>query len=300
MATEKDTLDEAIEGGVTYLIAEGTRWFEGDVWVQDGSGCVSCHHVGYGLWAQHEAERAGLQVAEEDAAALAKRAAAFLAMDDRARVVSSTQMIFADVHTDIDLETLVQNTTNAGHWRARGQFPSQKRGEAEGDAVASLWALAAIAEFNDQELVERRERALLWLRSEQLGVSAEWTAARLVVAVAYGAQAEVSTLVERLVATQGGDGGWSWLEGDPSSVFATGQVVYALAVAGDKRADAALKRGAAYLLRVREADATWSTPSALVSAEPTKQKDYIYRYWSTAWATLALARMRGHRLAPEH
>ena len=35
----------AIRSSLRYLEEDGDRWLEGEIWVQDGKGCVSCHHV---------------------------------------------------------------------------------------------------------------------------------------------------------------------------------------------------------------------------------------------------------------
>ena len=86
------------------------------------------------------------------------------------------------------------------------------------------------------------------------------------------------------------DGGWSWLGDEQSNAFSTGQTVYALATVGDERTREALQRGVDYLLENQQADGTWQTPSNLTSTEPTEEKDYIYRYWGTAWASMGLSR----------
>ena len=66
--------------------------------------------------------------------------------------------------------------------------------------------------------------------------------------------------------------------------------LYALATAGDERARATLARGVDYLLARQRKDGTWQTPSKLTSTEPSREKDYIYRYWGTAWASIGLSR----------
>ena len=276
--------------GMDYLAYEGTRWFEGKTWVQDDNGCVSCHHVGNALWAHREAQRAGIHGRDVAMADLGRRAAEFLADGDNAAVVSSTLMILADAHSENDLTVLRDNQTEDGAWNARGQFKFQQRGEAEGDAVASLWALAAIATLTDDALAEPRDRALTWLDQAPTGVSTEWTAARLVVAHAYDDDKAASAARDQLLQAQGEDGGWSFMPGDDSSAFATGQVVYALALENHDTSRTAVDNGVAYLLRTHEPDGTWATPSAAVSETASKRRDYIYRYWGTAWATMALAR----------
>lgn len=286
----------AIRNSLRYLEEDGNRWLEGQVWVQDGKGCVSCHHVGYALWSHREAQRAGVSFPStagiDD---LRRRAVDFLAQPRKTRVVTATQMILVGAHSENDLALIRSDSKEAGNWRARGQFPSQKRGEKEGDDVASLWALSALATLEplDGETEARRARALEWLARAEPGISNEWTAARLIVAFQQEQDERVSALLVEILATQHEDGGWSWLEDDPSNPFATGQTVYALGTLGDDRGRDALRHGVDYLLSHQQADGTWETPSKLISTEPTKEKDYIYRFWGTAWASIGLSRALG-------
>ncbi len=285
----------AIRNSLRYLEEDGDRWLEGEVWVQDGKGCVSCHHVGYALWSHREAGRAGVPFPTDEIDDLQRRTVDFLAQPQKTRVVSATQMIMAQAHSENDLALIRGDSKPAGNWRARGQFPSQKRGEEEGDDVASLWALAALATLEplDGETEARRARALEWVARAEPGISNEWTAARLIVAFQQEEDERVSALFGEILATQNEDGGWSWLEDDPSNPFSTGHTVYALGTLGGDRARDALWRGVDYLLASQQDDGTWETPSDLISTEPSEKKDYIYRYWGTAWASLGLSRARG-------
>ena len=285
----------AIQNSLRYLEEDGDRWLEGQIWVQDGRGCVSCHHVGYALWSHREAERAEVPFPTDRIDDLRRRAVDFLAQPDKVRVVSATQMIMATAHSENDLAVIRSDSKPTGHWRARGQFPSQRRGEEEGDDVASLWALAALATLEplDEETDVRRARALEWLSGAEPGISNEWTTARLIVAFQQQDDDRVSALLDRMLATQHEDGGWSWVEDQSSNPFSTGQTVYALATVGDDRARDAVRRGIDYLIANQQADGTWETPSCLTSTEPSKEKDYIYRYWGTAWASIGLSRALG-------
>ena len=51
-----------------------------------------------------------------------------------------------------------------------------------------------------------------------------------------------------------------------------------------------MRRGVAYLLREQQADGTWLTSSKYTSAVESEDRDYIYQYWGTAWASLGLSR----------
>lgn len=293
-ATAADAADvtAAVRSSLVFLQDEGDRWLRGEVPVQKGSACVSCHHGGFAVWTLHEAERAGIVEPSAAGEDLRRRAMELDARPGEARIVSATQLIMADAHGEADLELMRSDGNPDGTWRARGQFPTQLRSEEESDAVATLWAIAALQslELPDPPSAARLDGALEWLAGADPGVSTEWTVARLVVAHRRGETRRAATLVDRLLATQHEDGGWSWLAEAPSNPYSTGQTVYALAIVGDARAQEALDRGVDYLLATQEADGTWATPSRLTSAEPSAGKDVIYRYWGTAWASLGLTR----------
>jgi hypothetical protein len=72
-----------------------------------------------------------------------------------------------------------------------------------------------------------------------------------------------------------------------------------LATAGDERTRDAVRRAVRYLLTTQQPDRTWETDSKLISTEPTKEKNYIYRYWGTAWATIGLSQALGSGLLVE-
>lgn len=291
-AGQDGRLVEAIRSSVSYLDTEGDRWLRGQVPMQKGTGCISCHHVGYALWSRREAQLAGVVTDDKAASDLRSRAMASQARPGQPRVVSATQMIMAGAHSDGDLEVIRSDKKPAGNWHAAGQFATQLRGEDESDDVASLWALAALAALGslDTETEARRERGSVWMDRAEPGASSEWHIARLVVAWRQGDEKHRSELLEHVLAAQNPDGGWGWLVGGPSNPFSTGQTVYALALVDDEGARPARQRGVAYLLDRQEPDGTWATPSELTSTAPSHEKDYIYRYWGTAWASIGLSR----------
>jgi len=295
-APSSQSIEQAIALSLPYLYTDGDRWMEGKVSIQDGSRCVSCHHVGYALWSHREAELAGVTVlSTKKIDDLSRRASEFLAQPDKPRVVSATQMLMAKAHGEHDLKVLQESVEKAGNWRARGQFPSQIRGEEEGDHVASLWALAALASLDEMDngMKKRYDRALIWLAESERGISSEWVLASLI--VAHQQQEPTRALLDQTLASQHSDGGWGWLPKHQSNAFSTGQAVYALATIDDPRAEDALQRGIRYLLNRQEADGSWETLSRLTSTEPTEAKDYIYRYWGTAWASMGLSRSLARR-----
>lgn len=283
-------VEGSIRLSLDYLRRDGDRWLRGKSPIQEGSPCVSCHHVGFTLWSHEEALRAGLEFDEptqQSVDDIERRTLDFLAQPDRPRVVSVTQMMMADAATPELAELLVETAQPEGHWRARGQFPSQRRGETEGDAANSLWALLALQRSNPQSdtAVARLEAARRWLASAEPGSSLEWFAAR------HAVDAESASRVE-LLGQQNEDGGWGWIAGEESNALSTAQALYALSLhpPSEPEDGLAIQRAADWLLDRQGEDGSWRVDSALVSEAPSEAKQEIYQYWSSAWAAIALSR----------
>jgi hypothetical protein len=289
----RDAVSEAVRSSLGFLLEEGDQWLEGRVPVQEGRGCVSCHHVGYALWSHSEADRAGVEFRREPVDDLRRRTLDFLAKPDKLRVATATQLIMAGQMRDAGVALLGgADGKPDGAWRARGQFPSQRRSEEESDGVVSLWALAALATVEpvDARMERRLERAFAWLETVEDGVSNEWTVARAVVEQRFGDRERTERLCDVLLSSQGADGGWGWFEQDPSNPYSTGQTVYGLATIGDPRFATAIRRGVDYLLEHQRPEGFWLTPSRYTSRTESEARDIIYRYWGTAWASIGLSR----------
>jgi hypothetical protein len=99
-----------------------------------------------------------------------------------------------------------------------------------------------------------------------------------------------------LVAMQQPDGGWSQLPGMPTDAYATGQVLFALALAGRMPpTDPVYQKGVDYLLRTQAADGTWHVRTRAIWLQPYFESGFPYgrdQFISTAgtaWAAMALA-----------
>jgi hypothetical protein len=291
----------AVLRALVFLEKDGVDWMNGRAPFQSGEGCVSCHHVGFGLWSHREAQRAGLSVASDRIDALEKQAHGFYAGKDGEPVPWSQLLLGRETTGKNHLariawpsihDKILEAQEKPGHWEAGGQFPSQRRPRVESDAVATMWILLAFAGSDDlaAPVAASRARAFSWIEASPPGESNEWLLTRMLVERRLGDEKTARSLRDQLLAQQQADGGWSWLRADPSNAYSTGQTLYALALAGLPATDASLRRAVGYLLTTQQPDGTWLVPSKLTSKKGSTKRDYIYKYWGTAWATIGLAR----------
>jgi hypothetical protein len=185
---------------------------------------------------------------------------------------------------------------NDGRWKAAGQLPTQNRDKAESDAVATRWAILALASVRASPAnTAAIDRALEWLKKSKENKSNESLITALLVAHRLGEKAgDEKALLADLMKHENADGGWAWLDGGPSDALSTGQALYALATLGSDSTKKPIARGQAYLLRTQQLDGGWSvTGAGITNAKSTparlKKVEPIYRHWGTAWAAIGLA-----------
>ena len=304
----------AVQRALVFLERDGDWWMTGGKGVPGGGACVSCHVVTFTLWSHREAERAGVPTQGDRIDALEKRAFGHFAdKPSKAHSVTWTQMLLARERPAANDETpgrwrdvqekIVADQEKEGYWTANGQFPQQRRPERESDAVVTMWTLLAMASLESPApaVADSRKRAWDWVRTLPPGESNEWLLTRMLVERQFGAGKTAESLLARLLEKQHPDGGWGWFADPnkqaPSDALSTGQVVYALSIAGLPPQHASLRTAVEYLVRSQGQDGTWIVPSALISTRADGGKiDYIYKFWGTAWATIGLARTLGTRI----
>jgi squalene cyclase len=109
---------------------------------------------------------------------------------------------------------------------------------------------------------------------------------------------ERKVAIQELLEAQLQDGGWAQLPGMRSDAYATGQALYALAVAGgiDVKSDA-YRKGSGYLLRTQDPDGSWFVNKRALpvnnyfDAEFPHGESQYSSFNGTAWATMALLEM---------
>jgi hypothetical protein len=111
-------------------------------------------------------------------------------------------------------------------------------------------------------------------------------------------KAAVQSAVRALIQEQRKDGGWAQLRTLESDAYATGQVLFALQLAGVAVRDPVYQRGVRFLLRTQLEDGSWYVKSRSLQIQP--YFDSLYPHgndqWISAaaanWATMALALAR--------
>jgi N-acyl-D-amino-acid deacylase len=185
----------------------------------------------------------------------------------------------------------------SGKWSSYSHRPPLEDGEITATAlsVRALRLFAPAARADDTQA--RIARARAWLVSASID-STEDAAMQILGLVWSGApKATWRTAAEQLKAAQQADGGWTQIPTRSSDAYATGEVIVALALAGELApADPATRRAVAFLLASQQGDGSWLVPTRRARGEglpyfetgfPHGKHQFI-SYAGTAWATMAL------------
>jgi squalene-hopene/tetraprenyl-beta-curcumene cyclase len=268
---------------------------EGGVWWIEKHGCASCHRTGVMTWTLVEAKRRRFDV---DPVKLDGWIEWSITRDKALNLDGVTRMVLgrdrsSTAHAaayDEAIDALVKAQEEDGTWAPAGQLSYQKRPELETRHVTTMWVALALGddETASAAATAARQRGLAAVEDATRGVSSEWYAMRLLLAVQDGDETAARERAEALLAHQHDDGGWGWLVEERSDALATGLAVYALALAGHERTDPVMARALAFLLRTQRADGTWSVKGTLERAREHEEETAVY--WGTAWAALGMLR----------
>lgn len=183
----------------------------------------------------------------------------------------------------------------SGLWKAAGQLPNLNRPSAETDAVATKWAVLALATLDKPPppIAGSLSRALSIVKNDGGGKSTESFITAALIAHQFGEERQSGEQVGELLRMQNADGGWPWAVGGRSDAFATGQALYALGLIAAPQATPSMERARKYLIETQQKDGSWPTTGEGISNAATPQRkkkvEPIYRYWGTAWATIGLS-----------
>jgi hypothetical protein len=179
-----------------------------------------------------------------------------------------------------------------GSWK----LSHQSRPIGSSPEVLTTLALLALSAPNAPDLGKEgkaaREKGLRWLRATDSDDEPQAAALRLILWRRLGLSAtEWEPLVKKLRSAQNSDGGWGQTKKAKSDAYATGQALYALAEAGAKPNDEAVRKARSFLAKAQGQDGAWAMVSRAIlpSGKPPKDMEPI-TFASSAWAVLGLVR----------
>jgi ankyrin repeat protein len=139
---------------------------------------------------------------------------------------------------------------------------------------------------------QRLQRGKQWLLQAEPAILEDHIMRLVGVAAAGASAAELSKLVEPILAKRQADGGWAQRDGFPTDAYATGMAIWALNEAGVMRPAA---KSVQYLLNTQAPDGSWHVVSRATKFQIYFESGFPYKHdqWistmATGWAANALA-----------
>jgi hypothetical protein len=306
--TGRSNVDTAIDRGVAFLAKEALAW-------KSERKCASCHHAGLVLWALREANQRGHKVDDsalaqitqwvaesgEGKTSVPRPAGAPRALNETAVILALG--LGADSKPDLPsqhglkrlLKTVQTDQIEGGSWSAWPETRQPIFGKTD-ETVTALATLALIpaAATGDGPAIATRDKGIQWLAKAKTDNDPQTIGLRLIVWRRMDRPPnEWKPLMEDIKKRQNADGGWSQTKDMPSDAWATGQAIYALALAGVKPDDSMLVRAQVFLTRTQNSDGSWPMTSRPIKPGGTGSKnlDPIICAGS-AWAVLGLVQSR--------
>jgi hypothetical protein len=312
---------QAVQRSLPYLLASSEKW-------RHSKACTTCHQVPFTLWSFQEAQARGIELEPKRASHLSEWAFDFCLTDgDRDKdgklikngkrtggfLATMVDMILAYQTAPADkafvaaseffMPLIVAQQRPDGSW-LNGRSIGLKGGDkemkerAEVDTMWTLLALSALEERGDainprtrSLLASTRDKGLAWIENAVPGARIDWLALRLLIERRYGDKTKARQWQQALLKQQNPDGGWPFVKQGPSHPAVTGEVLYALNVAGMKSDEPAVGLALKYLLDTQQPDGSWNAVSRenFVPGHPAKASA-VAVHWGTGWATIGLLR----------
>jgi hypothetical protein len=302
---------QTVGRALAFLETDAAQW-------REEHGCATCHHGTMTVWALSEAANQGYPVDAEGLAGEVRwTKEQFVSRFSQPRDprpgwnLVSVPAIYLGVMSQ-GLSILSRDEINrvamhlARHQEEDGTWllPPPANGAPpiwESPETLALWAILAWephapADSEDAAAARAgREKALSWLAETASSETAQAIALRLLLDVRTAKPVErIRPGIDRLLALQNSDGGWSQAQGASSDAFATGQTLWALSFAGVASDCAEIGRAVSFLVRTQREDGSWpmtsrNHPGVETTRDPIRDPVPI-TYFGSAWATLGLVR----------
>jgi hypothetical protein len=199
--------------------------------------------------------------------------------------------------TDASVRVIKAMQSPNGSWSGNeSRRPPMNAGEFQAAALC-IYALQHYTPVgHEADTAEAIRRAVVWLESTTPKTTQDRAFHALGFEWAKEGSASARRSADALIAMQRRDGGWSQLPGMQTDAYATGQALFALAIAGKMSvADPVYRKGVDYLLRTQAADGTWHVQTRSIWLQPYFESGFPYgrdQFISTAgtaWAAMALS-----------
>ena len=303
VASAADT-KEAIGRGTAFLAKDALQW-------KKDHSCVSCHHAALVGWALRDAKLKGHAVDESVLAEMTKWVAesgngktGVPRPEGIPKALNMKAVLFAlaleaDPLPDetsqnglkLLLQTVKEDQNEDGVWNSWPDTRPPIFGHSDETATAlATLALLPPAAAGDESAVAAREKGLKWLAEHETTGDHQAVCVRLMLLKKADRPAnEWQPLVKRLTDSQQGYGGWRQSAEMASDAHATGQALYALALADLKPSDPVLQRGREFLIMTQRDDGGWAMTSRPCPPSNMGAKNLIpITGAGSAWAVLGL------------
>jgi hypothetical protein len=168
----------------------------------------------------------------------------------------------------------------------------------ESQTTDAAWIIMALQDEMGRDPSEAQraslKKATAWLAGTKVPDNLQDKVFKVLMASRAGKpRAELQATVNELFALQRADGGWAQNAQMASDAYATGQTLYALALAGQTAERPAVKRGVDFLVATQKPDGSWPmTSRSTPDGRPGSARLLTpITCAASSWATLGLARL---------